>query len=99
MRVFRRADMREMVVPRPAEIGIADIDFAQGAANSDPASTTLQVRFSGPLHPNATYDFETRTGELSLRKRSLAWQWFDPKRYEVKRIAAPIAQYASVRGA
>ena len=46
VRVFRRADMSEIEVPRPAEIGVMDLTFAQGAANRDPSATVLQLRFS-----------------------------------------------------
>ena len=85
-RVVRLADMHELAVPLP-EIGVAEISFAQGAANRD-ASAILQLRFSGPLHPPAEYDFDVRTGQLSLRRKSRAWRWFDPGRYAAKRINA-----------
>jgi oligopeptidase B len=65
-----------------------DIDFAQGISNRDPSATVLQLRFSAPALPMSAYDFDTRTGELSLRKKSWAWAWCDPQAYEVKRIAA-----------
>jgi len=88
VRVFHRADMSEISVPRPAEIGVLDPDLAQGASNRDPSATTLRLRFSAPALPITAYDFDTQTGELSLRKKSWAWAWCDPQAYEVKRIVA-----------
>jgi oligopeptidase B len=88
VRVLRGADLSEIDVPRPAEIGTMDLDFAQGLANLDPSATVLQIRFSGLLHPNARFDFDTATGKLSLRQRSRPARWFDPSAYEAKRITA-----------
>jgi oligopeptidase B len=88
VRVFHRADMSEIPVPRPAEIGVMEMNFAQGTSNRDPSATVLQLRFSAPALPISVYDFDTRTGELLLRKKSRAWSWFDPRAYEVKRINA-----------
>jgi oligopeptidase B len=96
IRVFRRADMSEMAVPRPVEIGVMDMDFAQGASNRDSSATILQMRFSAPNLPPTAYDFDTRTGELSLRKRSWAWGWCDPQAYEVKRIFASASDGESI---
>ncbi|MBI4274368.1 MAG: S9 family peptidase [Rhizobiales bacterium] len=89
VRVFRFADMRESTVPMPVDIGVAEINFAQGAANREASASVLQLRVSGPLHPDAVYDFDTRTGQLALSKQSRDWRWFDPQAYEAKRIAAP----------
>lgn len=88
VRVFRRADMREIAVPRPQALGVMDLYVADGNANRDASATTLQVRFNSLLHPTAIYEFDTRTGGLTLRERSLAARWFDPDAYEVKRIVA-----------
>ena len=88
VRVFRRSDVREIAVPRPAAIGVMEMDFAQGAANADPSATVLQLRFSAPAIPNSVYDFDARAGTLVLRKKSRAWNWCDPNAYEVRRIEA-----------
>ena len=88
VRVVRTADLREMPVTMPADIGVTEISFAQGAANRNVASTVLQLRFSGPRNPDAIYDFDTATGELALRQQSPDWNWFDPAKYEVKRVVA-----------
>jgi oligopeptidase B len=96
VRVFRRSDMREIAVPRPAPIGVMEVEFAQGAANADPSATVLQLRFSAPAIPNAAYDFDTQTGKLLLRKKSRAWNWCDPDAYEVKRIEAVASDGESI---
>jgi oligopeptidase B len=96
VRIFRRADMSEIPVPRPAEIGVMEMTFAQGTSNRAPSATVLQLRFSGPAHPISVYDFDTRTGELLLRKKSRAWGWFDPHAYEVKRINATATDGESI---
>ena len=96
VRVFRRAEMSEMAVPRPAEIGVMEMDFAQGASNRDPAATVLQLRFSAPALPITAYDFDTRSGELSLRRKSWAWGWCDPQAYEVVRIVASTSDGESI---
>ncbi len=43
-RVVRLADMHELAVPLP-EIGVAEISFAQGAANRDASASVLQLNF------------------------------------------------------
>jgi oligopeptidase B len=96
VRVIRRSDGSEIAVPPPAEIGVMDMRFAQGAANRDPGATVLQLRFSGPARPVSYYDFDTRGGELALRKRSQEWRWFDPEAYEVRRIDAAAPDGAAV---
>jgi oligopeptidase B len=65
-----------------------DTDFPQREANRDPSATALRLRFSAPSLPITAYDFDTRSGELSLRKKSWAWDWCDPQAYEVNRIVA-----------
>jgi oligopeptidase B len=89
VRIFRRADMRELAVPRPAEIGSFQMRFLNGVANRDPGATVLKLQFSGPLYPTGYFDFDTATGELTLRQRSPAAAWFDPSLYAVERISAP----------
>jgi oligopeptidase B len=84
VRVFRFADGRTIPLPVPNDIGVTDV--ALDRANRNAGSTLLRLRFSGPLHPQASYDFNTLTGEMALRRRSPAWTWFDPQAYEVKRI-------------
>jgi oligopeptidase B len=96
VRVFNRADMREMPVPRPQALGVMDMFVADGAANNDAAATTLQVRFNAPTHPQAIYEFDTRTGSLTLKEQALASRWFDTDGYEVKRISATAPDGESV---
>ena len=87
VRVFRRADAREIPVPRPAGISVMEM-FEEEPANRDPAATSLQLRLSALNLPYAFHDFDTRTGELLLVRKSPAWDWFDPAAYEVRRTAA-----------
>jgi oligopeptidase B len=88
VRVFRRGDMRELAVPRPSEFGSFQMRFMHGVANRDPSATVLKLQFSGPLYPTGYFDFDTATGELTLRKRSPAAEWFEPSLYAVERISA-----------
>jgi oligopeptidase B len=87
-RVFTLPEMTEIAVPRPADIGVMTLDFAQGASNRDASSHVLQVRFSGPKHPNVAFEFDTKARTLTARGRSRAWRWFDTQAYELKRVAA-----------
>jgi len=87
VRVYRRADLSEIPVPRPASVSVMEMAFAN-QANRDPSATVLQLRLSALNRPVAFHDFDTRTGELLLVKKSPAWNWFDPDAYEVRRIAA-----------
>jgi oligopeptidase B len=87
VRVFRRADGREIPVPRPPGVSVMEL-FEEEPANRDPAATRVQLRLSALNLPYAFYDFDTRTGELMLVRKSPAWNWFDPAAYEVRRITA-----------
>jgi oligopeptidase B len=88
--VLRRSDGRETTVPVPAGIGVATTKFSDGgfAGNRDADSHVLRLRFSAPLHPESIYDFDMVTGALMLRKDDPAVRWFDPKKYELRRIDA-----------
>jgi oligopeptidase B len=48
----------------------------------------VQLRVSALNLPYAFYDFDTHSGELSLVRKSPAWDWFDPAAYEVRRTSA-----------
>jgi oligopeptidase B len=96
VRVFRRDDMHELPVPRPAEFGSFQMRFMHGVANRDPGATLLKLQFSAPLYPTGYFDFDTATGELTLHKRSPAADWFDPSLYAVERILAPAPDGANV---
>ncbi len=87
VRVFRRADAHEIPVPRPAGVSVMEM-FEEEPANRDPAATSLQLRLSALNLPYTFHDFDTRTGELLLVRKSPAWDWFDPTAYEVRRTAA-----------
>ncbi|MEJ0078108.1 MAG: S9 family peptidase [Alphaproteobacteria bacterium] len=87
VRVFRRADATEIPVPQPAGVSVMEM-VEEEPANRDPAATRVQLRLSAPNLPFAFHDFDTRTGALSLVRKSPAWDWFDPAAYEVRRIAA-----------
>jgi oligopeptidase B len=89
IRAFTLPGLREILVPRPAEIGVASSSFSDGNdANLDPSATVLRFRFSGPLQPPCVYDFDTASGALTLRKRDPASRWFDADRYALDRIQA-----------
>jgi oligopeptidase B len=96
VRIFRRADMSEIVVPRPVEIGTFQMRFLNGVPNRDPGATVLALQFSGPTFPTGYYDFDTRSGALTLRKRSPAADWFDPSLYKVERISVAAADGEAV---
>jgi len=87
VRVFRRTDAHEIPVPRPPGVGVMEL-FEEEPANRDPGATRVQLRASALNLPYAFYDFDTRTGELSLVRRTPAWNWFDPAAYEVRRTTA-----------
>jgi oligopeptidase B len=89
-RVFRLSDMREIPVPLPSAIGVATTDFPFGGfgGNRDPTAHVLRLRFSTPLQPETTYDFDVATGVLTLRKQDKAARWFRPNAYKLDRIAA-----------
>ena len=87
--VFDLPSLHEITLPRPTEVGVASSFFeVDNEANADPSATVLRFRFSGPLHPQAIYDFDTTTGGLTLRKQEAASRWFDPARYALDRINA-----------
>jgi oligopeptidase B len=88
--VLRLADRREITVPVAAGVGVATTDIFDGGfgGNRDAASQTLRLRYSAPLHPESTYDFNTVTGSLTLRKDDPAVRWFDPKKYQSRQINA-----------
>jgi oligopeptidase B len=90
IRVFRLSDMREVAVPLPTAIGVAMTDFMFGGfgGNRDPAAHVLRLRFSAPLQPESTYDFDMTSGTLVLRKRDPAARWFRPDAYGLDRITA-----------
>jgi oligopeptidase B len=87
VRVFRRADAREIPVPHPPGVSVIEL-FEEEPTNRDPAATRVQLRLSALNLPYAFYDFDTRSGELLPVRRSPAWNWFDPAAYEVRRITA-----------
>jgi oligopeptidase B len=89
IRVFRLSDMREITVPRPAEIGVASTFFFGGiAGNREASSTVLRFRFTGPLQPQRIYDLDMASGALTLRKQDPASRWFSPEPYALARIEA-----------
>lgn len=96
VRVLRFADRRMMNVPVPASIGIAEIAPSIRGVDHEAAATTLRVRFSGPLHPQSTFDFDTLSGETTPHRRAAAGKWFDAAAYDVRRIAAIGADGESV---
>lgn len=91
-RVFRRSDMRETPIPLPAAVGggVATTDFFWSGfgTNRDPSAHVLRLRFSAPLRPESVYDFDMRTGALTLRKAHGASRWFRADQYAAERIAA-----------
>jgi len=90
IRVFALPSLREIAVPRPAEIGVASSSFANSnGANLDDSAMTLRFRFSSPLQPQCIYDFDVTTGASTLRKQDPASRWFDPAQYTLDRISAP----------
>jgi oligopeptidase B len=87
--VFSLPDLSEIPVPRLAPFGVASTSFPNdNEANLDPAVKALRFRFSAPLQPECIYDFEVRTGVLTLRKEDPASRWFDRDQYEVNRLSA-----------
>jgi oligopeptidase B len=93
VRVLRLSDMSEVPLPLPGGIGVATTDFVFGrfGGNRDPASHVLRLRYSAPLVPERTYDFDMATGALTLRKQDAAARWFRPDAYAVERIEATAA--------
>jgi oligopeptidase B len=97
IRVFSLPQLREIPLPRPDEIGVASISsFRSNEANADPGATVLRFRFTGPLHPQSIYDFDTTTGATTLRKLDPASRWFDPGRYVLESLEATAADGARV---
>jgi oligopeptidase B len=89
IRVFRLADMREIAVPRPSAIGVAStFFFGSAGGNREPATTVLRFRFTAPLQPQCTYDFDMASGSLTLRKQDADARWFRPEPYGLDRIEA-----------
>lgn len=91
VRVFRRSDMSEVPVPLPGGIGAASTDFFWSGfgGNREPDAHVLRLRFSTPVQPEGTYDFDMATGTLALRKQDVATRWFRPEAYAVERVTAP----------
>jgi oligopeptidase B len=88
IRAFRLADMSEIPVPRPSEIGIASTAMFRSPANRDPASKVLRFHFISPVHPETVYDFDLESGTLTELKRDPAYAWLKPERYAAERIFA-----------
>jgi oligopeptidase B len=89
IRIFRLPELREIPVPRPAEIGVASSAFMDdNEANLEPAATVLRFHFSNPLVPQCVYDFDVTTGALTLRKQDPASHWFDRHRYVLDQLSA-----------
>jgi len=88
--VIRLSDMREVTVPLPTTIGVATTDFLLGGfgGNRDPSARSLRLRFTAPLQPESTYDFDVSSGMLTLRKQDPAARWFRPDDYQLDRISA-----------
>ena len=89
IRVFSLPELREIPVPRPAEIGVASSSFMDdNEANFDPAANVLRFHFSSPLQPQSVYDFDVTTGTLTLRKQDPASRWVDRHRYVLDQLSA-----------
>jgi oligopeptidase B len=90
IKVLRLSDRTELAVPQPAAIGVASTSFFYGAfgGNREPDTSVLRFRFSAPLHPERTYDFDMATGTLTLRREDPAARWLKPDDYAVERIEA-----------
>jgi oligopeptidase B len=89
IRVFRLPGLREIPVPRPAEIGVASSSFMDdNEANLDPAANVLRFHFSSPLQPQSVYDFDVTTGALTPRKQDPASRWVDRHRYVLDQLSA-----------
>jgi len=89
IRVFSLPELREIPVPRPAEIGVASSSFMDdNEANLDPAANVLRFHFSSPLQPQSVYDFDVTTGTLTLRKQDPASRWVDRHRYVLDQLSA-----------
>jgi oligopeptidase B len=80
---FSLPDLSEIPMPRLAGFGVGSTSFSNDNDNLHPAATVLRFRFSGPLQPECIYDFDVRTGVLTLRKEDLASRWFGRNQYEV----------------
>jgi oligopeptidase B len=62
IRVFRLPELREIPVPRPAEIGVASSSFVDdNEANLDPAAKVLRFHFSSPVQPQCVCNFDVTT--------------------------------------
>jgi oligopeptidase B len=89
IRAFRLPELREIPVPRPAEIGVASSSLIDdNEANLDPAANALRFHFSSPLQPHSVYDFDVTTGALTLRKQDSASRWVDRHRYVLDQLSA-----------
>ncbi|NVO13475.1 MAG: S9 family peptidase [Rhodoplanes sp.] len=90
IKVLRLSDKTEIAVPQPAAIGVASTSFFYGAfgGNREPDTSVLRFRFSAPLQPERTYDFDMATGTLTLRREDPAARWLKPDDYAVERIEA-----------
>jgi oligopeptidase B len=95
VRVFRRADLSEIPLLRPAGVAVVEMPL-YSQANQDPSAMVLQLRLSALNRPLAFHDFDTRSGELVLVKNSQPWRWFDPDGYEVRRSTATAADGESI---
>ncbi|WP_170149817.1 S9 family peptidase [Rhodoplanes roseus] len=89
IKVLRLADREELPVPQPGEIGVATASFFYGAfgGNREPDTTVLRFRFSSPLTPERTYDFDMAARTLTLRREEPA-PWFRPDDYVLERREA-----------
>ncbi|MDC7786140.1 S9 family peptidase [Rhodoplanes sp. TEM] len=89
VKVMRLSDRDAVTVPQPAAIGVATTNFFFGGfgGNREPDATVLRFRFSAPLTPERTYDFDMVSRTLALRREEPA-AWLRPDDYAVERIEA-----------
>ncbi|MFD2185117.1 S9 family peptidase [Rhodoplanes azumiensis] len=89
IRVMRLSDRSDTAVPQPERIGVATSAFFFGAfgGNREPDARVLRFRFSAPLIPERTYDYDMVAGTLTLLREETTG-WFRPDDYAVARIEA-----------
>ncbi|MFT3811563.1 MAG: S9 family peptidase [Micropepsaceae bacterium] len=84
IRIVDRETGAAISAPDFGPLGVATLDI-----NHDAALDTLRVSFDSATTPSVLYDVDMGTGAVTELKKSPAWTWFDPTKYEAARLIAP----------
>ncbi len=72
-----------------AEVDFGPLGVATLDKNEDPKLSAVRISFESATTPGVLYDVDMTSGAKTELKKSPAWTWFDPAKYEAARLIAP----------